>query len=362
MKEVGSEFAISDFPQEIVENSVYKWISGLGYDQKFLFSGRTAIDYVLQDVQLKLNSVYMPSYCCNSMLQPFIDRGIEIEFYNVAFEDGDVNYEIDYTKQVDLFFGMSYFGFDCSNMDAIISSFRMNGVIVIEDITHRLFSTPNHCVDSNYLVASIRKWLPVPTGGVAIKLDTSFNGIRLKQIPAEVLDKKVKAMKKKNNYLINKKDELEKREFLALFSDFNTDIKKLYRNRAIDFWSERVLKNTDISKIRIARIQNALYVYNNFKDNRSMELIFNKLDPEKDCPLFIPIRMRNNTRNQLKEFFVGSSIYCPIHWPLSEIVDNDNNVDTSIYEQEISLICDQRYGLSEMQFQLDKVGEFEAKL
>ena len=32
------------------------------------------LTYVLDDISLDIKCVYMPSYCCDSMLQPFLEK------------------------------------------------------------------------------------------------------------------------------------------------------------------------------------------------------------------------------------------------------------------------------------------------
>lgn len=362
MKEIGSEFSMPNLSLKPIENSVYEMISSLGNDRKFLFSGRTAIDYILQDIESNLDSVYMPSYCCDSMLQPFVDRGIEIVFYSVFFEQGEVKYEIDYTKQVDLFFGMSYFGFQCSNMDEIMRAFRMKKVLVIEDITHRLFSKFSHCEAADYLVASIRKWLPIATGGVAMKIEKTFKDYKLNEPSKELIEKKSKAMKLKKEYLASENiEEIVKKQYLNLFAEFNRGLNSKYKNIAIDFLSESILKCIDVSELRKTRVQNAKYIYENLKDSNTIELMFKVLNLETDCPLFVPIKVDNKVRHKLKSFLIANSIYCPVHWPISNMVDS-NSVNINIYEQEFSLICDQRYEILDMEYQLNKIGEFESRL
>ena len=82
MKELGSEFWLEKEYTDIINLSLPEWLK-VGSDNKLLLSGRTAIYFVIKDIQKskKVNTVYFPSYCCQSMLQPFIDLGINIVFY-----------------------------------------------------------------------------------------------------------------------------------------------------------------------------------------------------------------------------------------------------------------------------------------
>lgn len=44
---------------------------------------------------------------------------------------------------------------------------------------------------------------------------------------------------------------------------------------------------------------------------------------------------------------MSNNIYCPIHWPIPERIML-NNETRQVYEEELSLICDQRYGNNDM--------------
>ena len=60
-----------------------------------------------------------------------------------------------------------------------------------------------------------------------------------------------------------------------------------------------------------------------------------------DCPLFVPILLPN--RNEVRAHLTKNEIYCPVHWPKPE------GCDSNIYDLELSLICDQRYGIEDME-------------
>ena len=85
MREIGSEFWLKDIPTQHIED-LPQWLN-VGDDRQFLLSGRTAIDFVLEDISQDISCVYMPSYCCESILQPFVDKEIHIEFYDVVISD-----------------------------------------------------------------------------------------------------------------------------------------------------------------------------------------------------------------------------------------------------------------------------------
>ena len=164
MMEIGSEFWLNSKMEKLTDFELPNWLN-IGYDNKLLLSGRTAIHYILKDIQKnkKINTVYFPSYCCQSMIQPFIDLGVNIIFYHVFFEKG-INFDINLDEECDVFFAMNYFGFSKGRMDRYIDVFKQRNVIVIEDSTHSLLSDSIHNDQSDYVVVSLRKWCPGLSG------------------------------------------------------------------------------------------------------------------------------------------------------------------------------------------------------
>ncbi len=166
-----------DFWKEDIEykNNINEKFFTFGKDNKFLFSGRTAIDFILQDILRiqKIRNIYFPSYSCDSMTVPFKNRGIKIEYYDVYYDDG-LKYNIDINFECDVFFAMNYFGYTSTNMERYIKEFKRRKVIVIEDFTQNLLSSKPFSNYSDYVIASLRKWFPVTTGGIATKLNDNF--------------------------------------------------------------------------------------------------------------------------------------------------------------------------------------------
>lgn len=73
---------------------------------------------------------------------------------------------------------MNYYGFTKSEMKSEIEYFKNIGSIVIEDITHSLLNINNSNAD--YGVASIRKWMAIPSGAIAINFNDEFIKFNIK--------------------------------------------------------------------------------------------------------------------------------------------------------------------------------------
>ena len=80
MKEIGSEFWLEEVKDS--KDNIFDYIK-IGKDQKYFAFGRTALDYILRDINRTNGIAYLPDYCCQSMIQPFIDNGYKIEYYKV---------------------------------------------------------------------------------------------------------------------------------------------------------------------------------------------------------------------------------------------------------------------------------------
>lgn len=358
MREIGSEFWIEQ--KNSVQNSnSFKELINFGDDRKLLLSGRTAIDYVLEDISKPIKSVYMPSYCCTSMLQPFIDRNINVEFYEVIPDGKGIKYYIDYDKNIDVFFASSYFGYHDTNMDGIIDKFKSKNIIVIEDITHRLLCDKNHCGIADYNIASLRKWFAIPSGGLAVKQFGKFTDVPLLPPPINIIEMKIKAMKKKAIFMDPHSDyNIDKSEFMKLYSEFNKNIQYNYKRLYIDDLSREMLDKIDISMVKKKRRNNVNYIYENLKTSKDLDFLIYDYDNNLDCLLFVPLLVNEKLRGNLKQYLVSNSIFTPVHWPLPELPQL-KKYNVEIYDKELSLVCDQRYDLSDMERIVRTIGEFK---
>lgn len=283
-----------------------------------VFSGRTALEAVLKN-NPQAHTALLPSYCCASMIAPFKDAGINIIFYDVNWDNG---LKMDIEGTADILFWCNYFGYrhDMPEFDGTI----------IEDITHSLLSMKQCHEQSDYLVASIRKWEPINCGGYcSVKVDNE-------EPPDDFIVQKSAAMELKTKYLEDL-DEKKKPQFLSSFGESNHWLADHYSGLSIDPWSREFLSHVDMEKQREQRRNNAKVLYEGL--SRNVQFMFS-ID-EMDCPLFVPILLSN--RDEVRSYLTKNEIYCPIHWPKPE------GCMSNLYDVELSLVCDQRYGSGDME-------------
>lgn len=323
IREIGSEF--HKLPIESGHGLV------LSQQGCFVFSGRTAIETVLKELPYAKKAV-LPSYCCDSMIEPFRKKGIVVDFYPVEYKDG-LMIDIQIPNNTDIFLWCNYFGFRTPMPD--MSEFRNHGGVIIEDITHSLLSIQPYNNQSDYVVASIRKWEPINCGGYCAAIKGKLNYIPTITPPEEFVRNKSSAMEIKREYL-NHFDKQRKEQFLSMFGDSNQWLAENYSKLAIDSRSKFFLEHIDTKKQKQIRCNNAHVLYEGL--NNKVQFLFPEEDME--CPLFVPIVISN--RNEIRRMLIENNIYCPIHW------NKPKGCHSNLYELELSLVCDQRYDENDM--------------
>ena len=83
--EIGSEFWDRGDGVNTSLKNIPDWLDW-GVENRFLATGRTALDHIIRDIQSTqlFQRAYLPSYCCQTMIEPFLSHNIEVEFYDVA--------------------------------------------------------------------------------------------------------------------------------------------------------------------------------------------------------------------------------------------------------------------------------------
>ena len=334
-KEYGSEFW--EVPIKNTNNELFI------ENTKWFVSGTSALEFIILDIKKnnKIRKAALPSFCCECMIKPFIKNNIEVIFYPV-YLDSNNNLVCDYSsiEKCDIHLLISYFGY---NKQKIIG--KASGII-IRDTTHSIFSKEYH--DADYYFGSLRKWAGFWTGGYAFTYKKWNNIKKIELVDEFYLNLRKNAMEEKERYLISK---TTSKEYLNKFYE----AEEYLDNCNIVSGCERdieLVKNLDINFIKKQRRKNAEILMKDLKEF----IIFDKLE-ENDCPLFVPIIVETNLRNDLRKYLIENNIYCPIHWEETEF-HNLDNITKRLYNEGLSIICDQRYTEEDMRIISRKIKEF----
>lgn len=334
MNEIGSEFW--DVPLSDKNNF---------FDDttRWYLSGRSALNAILDDIlqRKECKTAYLPSWCCDSMIKPFLAHGIKVSFYPIYFDDNNHLVQwIDDVFDSDMILVMDYFGFHnhpALNCDSII----------IRDVTHSLFS--GITTKADYIFGSLRKWAGFWTGGFAWSKNGKLASYDSTEETNPYIIARKKAMCQKADYL---KFGQGDKSYLTLFQKAEEWLDSCNQPHGATNHDILAVQKLDIAFIRKKRRENAEFL---LKSLHALSFVDELKDDE--CPLFVPVFIKDGNRTKLRQFLIDKKIYCPVHWPVSKF-HNLTPQTRQIYDEELSIICDQRYSLGDMERICSSIEEF----
>src|SRR5699024_7629577 len=124
----------------------------------------------------------------------------------------------------------------------------------------------------------------------------------------------------------------------------------------IDKDSYQTLQNLNLDYIINRRKENVQLIYENLSTNKKFDLFFSELE-NGDCPIFVPIVFNNKLeRDALRRHLIKNRIYCPVHWPITTMAEEKSKTD--IYENELSMVTDQIYDTTEIEYLIRRLEDF----
>ena len=323
----------------------------------YTLCGRSALDITVDDIIRTghaIKSVYLPSYCCHTMIEPFSKRNIKIRFYDVYAENNQIKIDFDDNNSCDVVFFLDYFGFKTNVLTDVVSRQKSIGKIVIYDATHSFFCKNNDYSCCDYVFASLRKWTGV-NFGFCSKREGTFCDYSLKENIA-YMDLRNRCFAEKREYIFEGIGDKER--FLNGFVEAENMLEEDYELYCADEKSVEFLSTFDADALIKKRRRNAGVLIDmlNPLQNSNFSLIFEKL-PDDSVPLFVPIELKGNTRTEVRRALINSKIYCPVHWPVSDLHHGISQKAEKLFINEMSLVCDQRYCEDEMNYISYKLSE-----
>jgi len=251
-----------------------------------------------------------------------------------------------------VFLHMGYFGFNTNAaLHSTIRELKQAGVLIVEDITHTLFSAYTRSSCNDYFLASLRKWFGIPSGGVLASTHP-FN-VEKKSIHEAFVSTRATALQRKAEYLARPTQAL-KAEFAELFGKAETLLNTDVSVYSIDAMSYDIISHIDVNLLTHKRRENYTFLFDRLKECKGLAFLGPSLD-EQTCPFFFPILVRED-RNRLQVMLAKKGIYCPSHWPAPiNLPEKELLLSQSLFDGELSIPCDQRYGLREMEYIVNEI-------
>ena len=347
--EIGSFFEFPNYENVEEANSALHSIKtgyGSNFDSVFVGDGRQAIKATLLNFisELKDKKVYLPSYLCSSILQPFKELSLKFDFYGHTHP---LRPNINFSLKNSLIYIIDYFGTETlSNKE--IEELSDNNLIIL-DITHSIFNKERFKIKSEnvIMIASLRKIFPIPDGGIIYYKNNKIS-ININKHEYNKHVKMLEAMFLKKYYTNNNNKSL-KEYFHELYKNYEKSKDhstiKIYDIPQI---SLEILQNLNINKLLSKRKENLNYLYNNL-DNEVIKPLFRKTKVKS--PFFMSILFRNEKVRELyRKKLIEFKIYPPIHWGLPTDVSYIFRYEHELSKNILSIPIDQRYGLKDMKY------------
>ncbi|WLR50652.1 hypothetical protein LC040_15500 [Bacillus tianshenii] len=344
VKEIGSEFWIDSVGEAPIDGFP-KWLTTFG-NPVLTSSGRGAITLILQQIVPTSKSVLLPAYICESVILPFIEQGYTCYFYEL---NDDLSPNIDslvQDEQIGVFVHMGYYGFPTNaNVTDVLNYFKKRSTIIIEDVTHTLFSSFERFEQNDFYVGSIRKWFGIPSGGFAA---SPKREMKAPHTTNEMFSKlRWEALCVKGQF-IESNDERMKESFLQRFSEAEALLDDDLAPYCMEQRSMDVLNLVDAPDLVERRRANYHTLLEGLVNVAGIEPFLSEFS-EEYCPMFFPVRI-NKSRTEIRNELISEKIYCPVHWPIPKQIKVEHlKQSLYIYNTILSIPCDQRYGKKEME-------------
>lgn len=359
MNEIGGDFCLADIDHAMPEDEQsYACLVAEWQSQAVVYghsSGRAAYHAALKQVLSQASTrpkALLPSYLCDTMLEPFRAAGLEVDFYRVY---GDLSTDVDDLDQrvqvePSVVMLCDYFGFHQSLGALSVQCVSLSDEhFVIYDATHSaldgcpwgsLTRKPDVCL------ISLRKMMPVVDGALTVwlrgceTLDTGRPTALGKSASTRAL-----AMLLKASYLLDGQG--DKQTYLSMYEQSERLISEEYHQlQGMSQLSWSILRRVGVRRARRRRRENYLRLLESLRDLPGMQPLYSCL-PNDVYPLGFPIVSEH--RDALRAYLVQNQIYCPVHWRLPRDIEQRGFSESHWLSQRILTIpCDQRYTSTDM--------------
>lgn len=351
--EIGSEFWIDNYEINEENQRSPHWLNKYGHFM-LTSSGRGAINFILEHVEPRVKRTLLPAYICDSVIAPFKKHGYDIIYYDLDEGLCPQNMDIG-DAEIGVFLHMGYFGFPTNDgLSNLIMELKSQSVIIVEDVTHTLFSSYHNQTNNDFVIGSIRKWAGMPSGGFVAS--NKIIKDKLPYPPKELINLRSNSLRSKCEYM-GTLNESFKDGYLKGLKKAEQMLDEDVNSYKIDGMSELIVRNLNIKQIEDTRRANFEFLLENLKRIKGIKVIFTNIKNDI-TPMFFPIYVTSN-REKLMSALIAKQIYCPVHWPISSLLDCCLSKTTrETYDSILSIPCDQRYGLEDMERIVDAIKDF----
>ena len=335
VKEYGYEYDAA------LNRDIWRETEGKVTNQKLLGahclrSGRDALKAIAREYRPCV--ALLPALACDSMVHPFELYGHKIRYYRLN-PDYSIDLDsLDIDEEQSLFLYADYFGRKAITDDELEKLRKEKKVVFIEDRTHNLIWMRRYTFQPDYIIASLRKWLPIPDGGLLwgelskpLGNDLVFSTTRLK------------AQFMRHEFLACGDEEI-KTKYRKIFSTVS-ELMEQDEPSAMSAYSFAIANETEWNNIQRVRKQNAEILIDIISTSPFITFIQNKVGLSD---LYVAFTVSN--RDEIQRRLSTKGIFNTVIWPLTEEQKNICGIAKYTEENMLAAPCDQRYSEEDMEY------------
>jgi hypothetical protein len=316
-----------------------------GEDMRFCMSGRCAIYYCLLDLIRSdtKRTAYLPAYTCETVIAPYKKAGYTLKFYDVDPRGLVPRFDRGLIGKISVLSLCGYYGFSNYDRDFVDECVRTE-TAVIQDITHSAFSSGGIEERAAYTAGSLRKWLGIASGGIAVKRRGRFVPGLLP--PEEEHLRGRFACFEERKRVVNHEEGASDEKAGEIFWTTELRLREIFDAYAGDSLSEEILERFPYGDMIRKRRENYAAVLAADPFGAEVKPVFPVLD-EGVCPSHMSLYSPD--RNAAQEFLDGQGIGSTFYWPFhGEVCLNDFPGTRYICDHIYSVPVDQRYTAKDM--------------
>jgi perosamine synthetase len=297
-----------------------------GKDAALFYFGRGALLHAVKAMRLSASdNVLVPSYHCGVEIEAVSMAGVQLRFYDIredlTIELSDLTSKIDTSTKAVLL--IHYFGFP-QPVDSIKDICNAANILLIEDCSQALFSSYQGKPLGTFgdlTIFSQRKTLPLPDGGALLVNNPALaSELPVKSPNIYVAIKKTAGMLFRAIFNCNPRNELPYplERMATVFNRLSTrnsgisystgmEIDTNRCSLAMSGISKQIMNRTRIEYVIQRRRDNYTYLLRNLTATPCFRIVREQLQ-EGVCPLFFPVMIESNCRNDIQERLMRSGI------------------------------------------------------
>jgi hypothetical protein len=337
-------FSLEDAGAYAGEGQGIRGILG-GEDLRYCMSGRCAIYYCLRDFMPgdTKRVAYLPAYTCETVIAPYKKAGYALRFYDVSPDRLTPIFDRDLIPHISVLGLCGYYGFSSYDTE-FVGECADAGVGIIQDLTHSIFSADGIDERADYTPGSLRKWMGIPSGGVAVKRHGRFSQSLLPP-EGEHIRGRLECFEEQGRVLAGTPGASEER-VSEIFWTTEMRLRQIFDAFESDELSERIMAQYPYGELITKRRANYAAVLSRDPFSDAVRPVFPELG-DGVCPSHLALYSPD--REKAREALAGEGVKSTVYWPFhGEANLADYPGADYIYSHIYSVPVDQRCSVEDM--------------